>query len=364
MAGDNDFLRSEKGDLPAWRREPPGAGPMESDSDLPRPSGPRDLYTWQSRRVRLHTTKDAVTGVVLSYGDPLAPRNKHNREPMTGWRRSTAQEKKLGEPLVYMPREHDPNRAAWRGLQSLLFAQRGPHDGAPQRRDAEASLPPAMVRWISRLATEEILPRRSLIQTRIIGAVYGTQQSVIDEIVDDSVTMSVILLHEARPDYGQTAVDAVQDAEAAVSALGNLAGNLARAAGSDPGSPTDAARDLGFGALDGPYRQWLAALGSSSDPLRAREEWQITTHRIIGGLGRGLLDAVGPAAWEGCYVDTREGGTRWIDDTQAELWFRRRLNAVLPAAMPRLHGSADAPAHRPVSASDVPIDTDSMESSS
>ncbi|MYT16176.1 MULTISPECIES: type I-E CRISPR-associated protein Cse1/CasA [unclassified Streptomyces] len=335
IAADNDFLHIEKDDRPAWRREAPSAAPWEPDPDAPRPSGPRDLYTWQSRRLRLHCTKDAVAGVVLGYGDPLAPQNLHLREPMTGWRRSAPQEKKLGRPLVYMPREHDPSRAAWRGLASLLFAQPVRRELGVQRQEAAAGLAPGVVQWLARLATEEILDRRSLIRTRVVGAKYGTQQSVIDEMVDDGVTLSVVLLHEERPDYGKTAVDAVDDADAAVKALGHLAGNLALAAGSDPGSVTETARDMGFGSLDGPYRQWLRDLGRSPDPRQARAGWQREVHRIIGELGRGLLESAGPATWEGRLVDTREGGTRWIDDSQAELWFRRRLNTVLPGASPR-----------------------------
>lgn len=339
IAGDNDdFFRVEKDDLPAWRREAPSAAPWEADPDTPRPSGPRDLYTWQSRRVRLHCTKDAVTGVVLGYGDPLAPQNRHLREPMTAWRRSAPQEKKLGRPVVYMPREHDPSRAAWRGLATLLFAQSDRRELGVQRQEAAAGLPPGVVQWLARLATEEVLDRRSLIRTRVVGAKYGTQQSVIDEMVDDGVTLAVVLLHQERPDYGTAAVDAVADAEAAVTALGHLARNLALAAGCDPGSVTETARDMGFGALDGRYRHWLRDLGMSPDPHRSRDEWQQEAHRIVGELGRRLLDSAGPATWEGRLVETREGGTRWIDDSQAELWFRRRLNAVLPAASPRAKG--------------------------
>ncbi|MFJ8676392.1 type I-E CRISPR-associated protein Cse1/CasA [Streptomyces sp. NPDC093589] len=339
IAADNDFLQTEKDDLPAWRREAPSAAPWEPDPGAPRPSGPRDLYTWQARRLRLHCTKDAVTGVVLGYGDPLAPQNLHHREPMTGWRRSAPQERKLGRPVVYMPREHDPSRAAWRGLASLLFAQPGRRDLGVQRQDAAAGLAPGVVQWLARLATEEVLDRRSLIRTRVIGAKYGTQQSVIDEMVDDGVTLSVVLLHKERPDYGKTAVDAVDDADAAVKALGHLARNLALAAGSDPGSVTETALDMGFGSLDGPYRQWLRDLGKSPDPRLARAEWQHEIHRIVGELGRSLLDSAGPATWEGRRVDTREGGTRWIDDSQAELWFRRRLNTVLPSATSRADGA-------------------------
>ncbi|MFD5029470.1 type I-E CRISPR-associated protein Cse1/CasA [Streptomyces sp. NPDC058405] len=352
IAADNDSPRVHRDDRPAWRRAPGGPASMEADPDADpeelRPSGPRDLYTWQSRRLRLHIDEDpvagaAVTGVVLAYGDPLAPHNMQGSEPMTGWRRSAAQEKKRREPLVYMPQEHDPRRAAWRGLASLLFAGRT-NDAKDQRQDAPARLRPAVLDWVSRLANEGALPRRSLIRARTVGAVYGTQQSVIDEMVDDGVTLAVVLLHERDHRYGQSAVGAVDDADAAVGALGALADNLARARGAEPGPPSDTARDLGFSTLDGPYRQWLRALGESDDPYRARREWQLTAHRLIRELGSDLLNAAGTAAWEGRMVDTRTG-PRWLNDTLADVWFKGQLRKALPAAVtPLTDEPSEAPA--------------------
>ncbi|MFI9627579.1 type I-E CRISPR-associated protein Cse1/CasA [Streptomyces sp. NPDC052042] len=318
-----------KDDLPVWRRAtPPGPGVLERDPSVPRPAGPRDLYTWQSRRLLLHTEGADVTGVVLGYGDPLAPVNRWQSEPMTGWRRSRTQEKKLGRPLVYLPRQHDPSRAAWRGLASLLYAQRS-DDGA-SGRGTDESKPSGVVRWLTLLANEGVLPERSLIRTRLVGAVYGTQQSVVDEVVDDGVTLPVVLLHEKRPLHGAAAVDAVADAERAVSALGHLAGNLARATGSPPGPATNTARDLGFGALDGPYRRWLAGLGRTRDPDASRTAWQAEVRRMVLDLGRELLDGAGRAAAEGRVVELPGVGTRWVDSSRADLWFRTRINKVLP----------------------------------
>lgn len=352
ISGDNDFLQAEKNDRPAWRRPPSGPEPIEPDLDEPRPSGPRDLYTWQSRRVRLHAADGVVTGAVLAYGDPLPVHNKHQREPMTGWRLSAPQAKKLGLPQVYMPRQHDPSRAAWRGLGALLGDRGRGSESSEQRQEAEALLPPRVVEWLARLANEEFLPRHGLLRTRIVGAQYGTQQSVIDEIVDDAIVLPVVLLHEDRPEYGRAAVDAVADADEAVKALGNLAGNLARAVGSVPEPAVDTARDLGFAALDGPYRQWLRGLADSTDPDLSRGDWQVTVSGIVRDLGRQLLNSTGPAAAEGRYVPMREGGTRWVNDAQADLWFRRRLNSVLPKAADRRARADKAPEPAPAGVSD------------
>ncbi|WP_349294421.1 type I-E CRISPR-associated protein Cse1/CasA [Streptomyces sp. HU2014] len=319
------------GDLPAWRRPSPGPGQFEEAPGTRRPGGLRDLYTWQTRRIRLHTESGTVTGVVLGYGDPLPAHAPWKLEPMSSWRRSPAQEKKQGRPLVYMPQQHDPAQAAWRGLAALLPARRSATDDS-NRGEAAASLPSGVVKWFSKLTTEGELDRFTLIRLRTIGAVYGTQQSVVDEIVDDSVVFPVVLLHQEHPTYGDTAVDAVTDAQNAVTALGQLAGNLASAVGSDPSPAASAARDLGFGALDGPYRRWLADLAYCSDPQDARRQWQTDIRQRVVRLGRDLLDSAGPAASEGRVIDISGIGKRWINDARAELWFRRQLNRVLSLA--------------------------------
>jgi len=327
IAADTGTIRAEKDDRPAWRREHCGPDAASPEDLASRPSGVRDLYTWQSRRVRLHHDAHGVHGVVLAYGDPLTARNMHISEPMTGWRRSPAQEKKLGRPLIYLPREHDPTRAAWRGLAALLPAGRE-RGTAEQRQDAASVISPRILDWVARLSTEGLLPGGHLIRARIVGAVYGTQQSVIDEVVDDGVMMSVVLLHENDLRFGQAAVKAVADADAAVMALGDLATALAQAAGAEPDPRRATARDIGFGSLDRPFRQWLHHLGGGDDPVASRREWQRQAHRVIADLGEDLVAAAGDAAWEGRMVDAK-GGPQWLTAALAHLRFRARLNRAL-----------------------------------
>ncbi|MYQ98043.1 MULTISPECIES: CRISPR-associated helicase Cas3' [unclassified Streptomyces] len=316
-------------DVPVWRREAAlGAGPRESSDGAARPQGLRDLYTWQSRRVRLHAENGVVTGVVLGYGDPLAMSAPWKTEPMSGWRRSETQEKKQGRVPVYTPLRHHPDRAAWRGLAALLPARRKSSDGG-KRGEPERELPSGIARWFTHVITAAEIPPGTLVRLRLVGAVYGTQQSVIDEIVDDSVVLPVITLHEGNPVFGAAAVDAVHDAENAVKALGGLAGDLARASGTDPTTPVSAARDLGFGTLDGPYRAWLKGLLSFPDLETARRAWRSTVRRHLLELGRQVLDDTGPAADEGRLITVPGGGTRLMDTGRAEQLFLIRLDKVL-----------------------------------
>lgn len=332
IAFDTDNLRMDPdSDLPAWRHPPLGPGQMDAIELSRRPLGVRDLYTWQSRRVRLTYDADGVTGVILGYGDPLSPHNKHLQEPMTAWRRSPAQEKKLGKGTVYLPREHDPSRSAWRGLGALI-AGRAP--GGEQRGEAAAFVRPRILDWTARLGVEGGLDPDYLIRARLIGAVYGTQQSVIDEVIDDAVEMRLVLLHDADRGLGQEAIDAVGDAEDAVTALGDLAADLARAAGAEPEPARDGARHRGFATLDGPFRDWLAGLRPDDAPRQARAAWQRKAHHILRELGDEVLRDAGDAAWEGRVIQTKQGQDLWLNASGADRVFRAKLRKVLPLAFP------------------------------
>lgn len=332
VAADTTGVRIDDQDAPAWRRDPSGPGGGERAS-----TGVRDLYTWQTRRLRLHFDEQGVHGVVLGYGDPLSPRNKHDREPMTAWRRSLAQEKKLRESLVYLPRDHDPERAAWRGIASLIA------DTLPalQRSEPPSSLRPAVLEWVARLVSEGRLERGFLVRARVIGPQYGTQQSVIDEIVDDSVSMAVVLLHRQDRRYAEQAIAAVEDADRAVYAIGDLATNLARAAGAETDGPRASARDRAYGLLEAPYRAWLLGLARTDDPYEQRLAWQRDVYKIAARFGDGLVAAAGDGAWQGRVVETKKG-TEWLNSALADKWFHIALNRELGSPDPSGTGTGTA----------------------
>lgn len=338
VAGDTSNLEIDDQDAPAWRRQPCGPGGAERT-----PTGVRDLYTWQTRRLRLHFDEGGVHGVVLGYGDPLPARDRQHREPMTAWRRSKHQEKKLNKSPVYLPREHAPERSAWRGIGSLVAGEVGRAQG-PEAADY---LRPPILEWVARLVTEGMLPRGFLVRARIVGASYGTQQSVIDEIVDDHVLMAVVLLHQQDRRYAEQAVAAVTDADVAVNALGDLATNLARAAGTESDGPRAIARDLGYGLLEAPYRTWLAHLADTDDPYGQRTAWQQQVYEIAGRIGDRLMNAAGDAAWHGRTVQLKNG-TEWLNSSLAGKWFRAALHKGLgrpgPTDMPPDADAAPAPA--------------------
>lgn len=316
-----DYARDPHHDRPAWEREPVSAAEEIPDG---RPvTGPVDLYTWQSRRIRLIPgTYGRVRDALICNGEKLTPQNMHRAEPHTAWRRSTPQEKALRLPLVYMPREHDPDRAIWRGLASLL-----PAVASRQKADAADAVSPGILEWLSRLAVEELIADDRAVRVRAIGMVYGSNNSVTDDIVDDSLGIRAALARQDADDLVAVALSCTAAAEAAARTLGNLAGDLVAAAGGEGTGPRSRAMESVYAELDSPFRRWLAGLGGDSDTIAVQTDWHTTARDLVTAAADDLLSRVPPACWEGRVVRGRE-----LTAAHAAARFRRDLRQALPFA--------------------------------
>ncbi|MFE9773530.1 type I-E CRISPR-associated protein Cse1/CasA [Streptomyces sp. NPDC005931] len=190
--------------------------------------------------------------------------------------------------------------------------------------EAPSRLRPGILQWIARLVTDGHLSRRFLVRARLAGVKCGTQQSVVDEVVDDRLVMPVVLLGQ-DPACARQAIAAVEDADRAVRPLGDLAADLARAAGAEEEGPKSAARAEGFDILGHPYRGWLSAIAQAPNPFEHRHTWQRQVRQKVGHLGDRLV-AAGDAAWEGRIHTDHKGGTHWLNAGLADVRFRSRRN--------------------------------------
>jgi CRISPR system Cascade subunit CasA len=328
VAWSESDLQIESGpeDLPPWERPP--SGPSEETEGGREPRGPIDLYTWQTRRVRLCGGSDGVTGLVLAQGDRMTPQNRQTREPMTTWRYSEPQTKKFKQ-TTYMPLLHEADTAFWRGLEGMLPETVASSGSAPARR-----LAPTVVRWSQRVVGDLEQRGVTTVRARAVGLVYGSNNSVVEEMIDDRLEIPVSLLDDPEGRLREVAVDAIRASRGAVNALAGFAVNLAEAAGvgkKEKEAPQSRAAERAYAALDRPFRRWLASLNHQESAQEATVRWQEEARAVVWQLHTELADEAGPAAWVG-----RRVGKYHVDTGTAEHWFRRKLSEALPHGFPQV----------------------------
>ncbi|WP_238552353.1 type I-E CRISPR-associated protein Cse1/CasA [Bifidobacterium cuniculi] len=323
-------------DRPVWERAPLTAAVEKSynqpqaDTGIPRYfKGPATLCTWQSRRIRLAHDGEYVTGVLLCNGDRLKPQNAQGYETMTAWRRSEPQEKALKQPVVYMPRRHDPTRSLWRNLPALTVAAQEP--------DAiNATLRPRSLDWLEQVMEQDQERGESTRPMRLhaYGVQYGNQEAVIEAMVDDALDLDLCLLTAQNPFIGQELAATVNLVDEGISALANLASNIAMAASLDPEGPRAQARERGYSSFDGVFRQWLRHVNLQNfdeEILR----WRQTVRQLLLRLGIEQASLAPQKAIVGREISRKNNATGEEVTTHysvalAEIWFRAKVNTIIP----------------------------------
>ncbi|MFF0541988.1 type I-E CRISPR-associated protein Cse1/CasA [Nocardia thailandica] len=323
VLADRTGNRVSASDLPAWERATDGPT-VRPD---PTPTGRVDLFTWQSRRVRLVANEQTVTGLVLCNGDALEPFNKQHFEPMTRWRYSKIQSAKAGEARYY-PAAHRPELSLWRGLRSVL------DDMADTTEDGTRDVVAGVVEWIRRLLAAGALTATHPLRLHAVGMQYINNLSIVGDIVDDEIGFAADLLG-SDPALRVTAVNAIKTAERAVNTLGDLAADLAVAAGGEADAARQRTQEEAFFALEAPYRRWLGQLNPNNpDHAENAARWERAVYPVVRRHGDDLISTAPPQAWAGRPHPSRtlrSGEPAWIAVGSADNRFRHGIRQHLPA---------------------------------
>ncbi|MEU1128313.1 type I-E CRISPR-associated protein Cse1/CasA [Streptomyces sp. NPDC005900] len=328
-------------DLPQWRRresaEPRSAGTAQWQERVP--EGLLDLWTWQSRRIRLfpEVTDEGlrVTRVLVAAGDrmPYTPET----EPHTMWRveptggRSAGKSKGSSTP-PRRPLRLQPGKAAWRGLDALL---------APERQSREAG------EKTSGFATSKLLDQAGALasdlgeayplRVELCGVAYGNQSAVIDDVMFDALPLPLAAL-EADSDVCAALLEVAQQAEQLAAAVNHLSADLRRALGTDP-IPWDRGQrpgELVLHALDPLVRRLLAGMRGVEDLERIEAgqlAWEQLAWRRSWEVADRLLQAVPLQAFVGRSISQGEGKPeRTHRVSLAEASFLKRRAEILHRA--------------------------------
>ena len=324
----NLFLQDDpQEDVPVWERSPQTSAP---DRAHPVPTGCADLFTWQSRRIRLIVDGDRIVNVLLCNGDKVEWKYLLHNDSMTAWCFSAPQTNAAGK-TVYMPRSHDSSRAMWRGLEPLLARE----PAADDRHRKKAGEPddlwfrPEIFEQLSALSADGTLPRDHMARIRTIGMEYGSNISVVKTTIDDAMPTSVAVITDEQ--LGRLAVDSARTADSLVFALQNLATDLAAATGSESEGIRPRASEMGYAALDPAYREWFSLLSTATDIGAATLSWRRRARQVMHTVGEQLCRDAGPAALTGHMVPVPNTEREDLMDL-ARAWqrFAARLRTSAP----------------------------------
>ncbi|MDT0309650.1 type I-E CRISPR-associated protein Cse1/CasA [Streptomyces sp. DSM 44917] len=332
-------------DAPQWRRRAT-EGRVEETLSCATPAGQAraargllDLWTWQSRRIRLvpeETPRGTrVSRVIVAAGDRLTA--VPDDEPHTAWTVEPAgtRAKKSGKRAAaspIRPRRHRMGKAAWRGLEALLTVRREDRHATATRAGAFTSVLLSQLREVW-----ERLPAAYPLQAELTGVFYGNQSAVVEDIYADAIPLPVAALDADSVAYG-TVREAADQAEKLAMAVNNLSADLRRATGSDP-IPWDKGQRPGetlLHALDPFMRRLLTGLRETGEDFEESERgllaWERTAAREAWKVAEHVLAAAPPAAFTGRTVSakaSKDGKEHVYRLATAERNFRLRLNAVL-----------------------------------
>lgn len=325
-------------DKPVWERQPDGPDTREKVGENAYPQGPSDLLTWQSRRIRLHTEGDRVTGVVLSNGDriPDAGANVFG-DPMTPYRYSTNKSKKNLD--IYYPATFSPQRTVWRALDALIVAETdGGFSGKvkapkrPQNLDNLANL------------SQYIDGIPNVLNVDLVAVEYGSQSSSVASTYAAQMGMPLVLLLEQSGQLRQAVREAASATSEAAIGLGRFAANLLVAAGKEyefTPMPTDQV----LAEMEPLFNAWLQNLADFAPKIvsgngdvaedsivRLVRGWQSKVRQHIVSQALILLRGAGPKAMVGKIVtdSNGEGPKKVVSAGTYYQKLQRYLDQVLP----------------------------------
>lgn len=263
---------------PTWEAKSPRT--MER-TEIPLPDNLSEMYTLQSRRLLLKREGAFVVGYLLLGGD-FFPKENALSEQMTVWRVDAKK-----NPPEYLPRRHDPSRQMWRDFPAL-FAQ------------SDMRVRPGIVDWLAELRRRELILRAQF-RFQTAGVKYGDKDFFVDDVMSDSISLNAGLLTLLGEVWVGRIVSEIESVDLLADRIGQLAQNLAKAAGNaDGGDQRRMAKEQAYYRLDRPFRAWLESIDPAVTQIDAAcDAWWDEACTEARRLGAELVHRSGPKAFVG-----------------------------------------------------------------
>lgn len=280
-------------ETPAWEADEARAGER---TEIVMPDNPSALYTLQSRRLLLKRDGNSIAGYNLLGGD-FFPKENAFAEQMTLWRNTA---KRAEDPPQYNPRRHDPSRQLWRDFPALVSQK-------------ETGRQPGVIKWLARLKEERLIKQKHF-RFQTASVKYGEKDFFVGDVFGDSLSFNAGLVTSLGEKWLHRIIDELAVTDMLVGQLGQLARNLAMAAGGADGTEQGkAAREQAYHRLGPPFRRWLEGIDPVSDDGRIDEvceQWWAQARGIVRSIGEELINQTGPQAFVGRVIEDKNKKAR------------------------------------------------------
>ena len=248
---------------PAWEKEVR----IDQGYETPRADNLPGLYTIQSRRIMLKRDRQGnITGFRALGGD-FHPVENDLSEPMTLWYKKKG--KKKEDPMVYLPKKHDPAVHVWREFPTLF------NEGEQERI-------PGVLKWLKILRKVKLFASVPMVTFRMVGIVYGDKMNyTYGDCVNDTLRMSAGLLDDLGSEWVASIIDQIDKCQSvAAGALRHFSNKIVRllyGSGTAKNNIRTVLTSQYFFSIDHAFREWMACIDTEKD---SREERMIQWEKI------------------------------------------------------------------------------------
>ena len=260
---------------PIWETE----YKVEVGHEIIAPDNLPELYTMQSRRIKLNKCDGKVIGYMATRGNHYNLKNDPT-EQMTIL--------KYDKDCDIVPRKHNENIEIWKEFVALL----------PATNDIKAGV----VLWLERLAQESLFENQ-IVTFQMIGLNYADEhkyKSIYGYQINQSLSLSLVLLHTVGTVWVRLITDQVNKCEDVVQkAYYKFAKNLSLYLYKGDTSGTKKIKEvLAVGyyfKIDKAFREWLISIEPSSSKRNIKErEWQLTSSQTAEAIVRNYIASLSP----------------------------------------------------------------------
>lgn len=280
-------------DKPTWEEEEC----TETQREIPVPLNIAQLFTVQSRRIRLIAEDGKIKEAKFAAGDYFESKNAFS-EPMTLWKK-VDKKGKFVEPEEFIPERHKPEKNVWQEIPSIIHST------------AEVIRQPEIVVWIGMLQQKRKLPKNMLIRFKTVGITYGVQKSSITSIFSNDLQLyaDVIENSDSSRKLQIKIADEVKNCEKCADKVKTLASNIAIAGGINGNNVDEnnkllkkkkeyAAIEYYF-TVNNAFKNWISSINKESNLRKAVDNWHKIGKHLAYQVGEKIYRESSPEAFRG-----------------------------------------------------------------